>query len=167
MTDKDRTRSLKHESSTVAQERKQPCFFTSWGREHQQCKPGCWSTCASWALRSHGAQAGSSAFPSPPRILPWGGAVCICVLRKVLNEELGPLTRSEKGQGLCVFQFNRTCPSYILFFMADPTATSNVRSMEVCSLSVGQECDSQESCANIWICWAWGIYLREVPFRRN
>ena len=39
-------------------------------------------------------------------------------------------------------------PSYILFFMADPTATSSVRSMEVCSLSVGQECDSQESCAN-------------------
>ena len=43
------------------------------------------------------------------------------------------------------------CPSrssYVLFFVADPMATSNVRSMEVCSLSVDQECDSQESCAN-------------------
>lgn len=64
--------------------------------------------CGSWALRPHWAQVGSSAFPSPPRILPWRGEGCICVLRKVLNEELGPLTRSEKGQGLYVFQFNRT-----------------------------------------------------------
>lgn len=41
------------------------------------------------------------------------------------------------------------------------------RSVEMCSLAMGWEYDSSDCCANWWICWAWGIYFREIPFRKK